>query len=75
MVVRIVALTGRYIFDHMGLTINFTNSRIKSTGSDSDIFKVLGAEISAKDIGGIILAASAVWAYLAYRSRAVYRHK
>lgn len=44
-------------------------------GSDSAIFKVLGAEISAKGIGGVILSTSAVWAYLAYRSRPVYRHK
>jgi len=44
-------------------------------GDDSAIFKILGAEISAKGIGGVILATSAVWAYLAYRSRPVYRHK
>ena len=44
-------------------------------GSDSAIFKLLGAEISAQGIGGVILTTSAVWAYLAYRSRPVYRHK
>ena len=44
-------------------------------GGDSAVFKVLGAEISAKGIGGVILTTSAVWAYLAYRSRPVYRHK
>ena len=42
---------------------------------DSAAFKILGSEISAKGIGGVILTTSAVWAYLAYRSRPVYRHK
>jgi len=44
-------------------------------GGDTAVFKILGAEISASGIGSVILTTSVVWAYLAYRSRPVYRHK
>ena len=41
-------------------------------GQDELLFKIAGAEMSAKGLGGVIMGTSAVWAYCAYRSRPKY---
>ena len=42
---------------------------------DTALIKLAGVEVSAKGIGGVILVTSAVWAYLAYLARPIYRRR
>ena len=44
------------------------------TGQDEAIIKVSGVDISARGIGGVIMATSAVWAYFSYKCRPIYSH-
>jgi hypothetical protein len=43
--------------------------------ADTALIKLAGIELSAKGIGGVILITSAVWAYIAYLARPIYRRQ
>ena len=42
------------------------------SGQDHTLLKVIGLELSASGLGGVIMATSVVWAFLAYRARPTY---
>ncbi len=61
-----------------GIAAIFVGAFVLSAGiqaENSAVIRVLGAEVNAKGIGGVILASSVLWGYFAYLARPKYSRR
>lgn len=68
--VAIVLATGGMLTLLIGLTLLFFGV----TSQDKTLMKLLGVEVSAGGLGGVIMTTSVMWAFFAYKTCPSYAH-